>query len=40
MFAYVLAGLVMGGIYSISAASMVVTYVSAGVLNFAFGSIA
>ena len=40
MIAYVLTGLVMGGIYSISAASMVVTYVSAGVLNFAFGSIA
>jgi branched-chain amino acid transport system permease protein len=40
MMAYVLAGLVMGGVYSISAASMVVTYVSAGVLNFAFGSIA
>lgn len=40
MVAYVLAGLVMGGIYAISASSMVVTYVSAGVLNFAFGSIA
>jgi len=40
MIAYVLTGLVMGGIYSISAASMVITYVSAGVLNFAFGSIA
>jgi branched-chain amino acid transport system permease protein len=40
MIAYMLTGLVMGGIYSISAASMVVTYVSAGVLNFAFGSIA
>jgi branched-chain amino acid transport system permease protein len=40
MIAYVLTGLVIGGIYSISAASMVITYVSAGVLNFAFGSIA
>jgi branched-subunit amino acid ABC-type transport system permease component len=32
--------LVLGGIYAISAASIVVTYVSAGVLNFAFGAIA
>jgi branched-chain amino acid transport system permease protein len=40
MFAYILAGLVLGGIYAISAASIVVTYVSAGVLNFAFGAIA
>jgi branched-chain amino acid transport system permease protein len=40
MIAYILAGLVLGGIYSISAAAMVVTYVSAGVLNFAFGSLA
>ena len=40
MIAFVLAGLVLGGIYAISAASVVVTYVSAGVLNFAFGAIA
>lgn len=40
MIAFVLAGLVLGGIYAISAASIVVTYVSAGVLNFAFGAIA
>ncbi|MER5527356.1 ATP-binding cassette domain-containing protein [Streptomyces sp. NPDC002677] len=40
MLGYVFAGLVLGGIYAISAASIVVTYVSAGVLNFAFGSIA
>jgi branched-chain amino acid transport system permease protein len=40
MTAFILAGLVLGGIYAISAASIVVTYVSAGVLNFAFGAIA
>jgi branched-chain amino acid transport system permease protein len=40
MIAFILAGLVLGGIYAVSAASIVVTYVSAGVLNFAFGAIA
>jgi hypothetical protein len=30
MLGYVLSGLVLGGIYAMSAASMVVTYVSAG----------
>ncbi len=40
MIAFILAGLVLGGIYAISAASIVVTYMSAGVLNFAFGAIA
>jgi branched-chain amino acid transport system permease protein len=40
LIAFILAGLVLGGIYAISAASIVVTYVSAGVLNFAFGAIA
>jgi len=40
VIAFILAGLVLGGIYAISAASIVVTYVSAGVLNFAFGAIA
>jgi branched-chain amino acid transport system permease protein len=40
MTAFILAGLVLGGLYAISAASIVVTYVSAGVLNFAFGAIA
>jgi branched-chain amino acid transport system permease protein len=40
MIAFILAGLVLGGIYAISAASIVVTYVSAGVLNFAFGAVA
>jgi len=40
VIAFILAGLVLGGIYAISAASIVVTYVSAGVLNFAFGALA
>jgi branched-chain amino acid transport system permease protein len=40
LIAFILAGLVLGGVYAISAASIVVTYVSAGVLNFAFGAIA
>jgi branched-chain amino acid transport system permease protein len=40
VIAFILAGLVLGGIYAVSAASIVVTYVSAGVLNFAFGAIA
>jgi branched-chain amino acid transport system permease protein len=37
---YVIAGLVLGGIYAIAAAGLVVTYQSAGILNFAFGAIA
>ena len=40
MSQYVLAGLALGAIYAIASASLVVTYVSAGVLNFAFGSMA
>lgn len=40
MTAYILAGLVLGGIYAISASAMVVTYVSMGILNFAFGAMA
>ncbi|WP_159701795.1 ABC transporter permease [Arthrobacter sp. 18067] len=40
MLGFILAGLVLGGIYAISAASIVVTYESAGVLNFAFGALA
>jgi branched-chain amino acid transport system permease protein len=35
---YVIAGLVTGGIYAISASSLVVTYQSAGILNFAFAA--
>jgi branched-chain amino acid transport system permease protein len=37
---YVIAGLVLGGIYAIAASGLVVTYQSAGILNFAFGSLA
>lgn len=40
MLQYIFAGLALGAIYAIASASLVVTYVSAGVLNFAFGSIA
>jgi branched-chain amino acid transport system permease protein len=40
VLAYILAGLALGSIYAITAASLVVTYVSAGVLNFAFGAMA
>jgi branched-chain amino acid transport system permease protein len=37
---YILAGLALGSIYAIASASLVITFVSAGVLNFAFGSMA
>jgi branched-chain amino acid transport system permease protein len=37
---YVLAGLALGAIYAIASAGLVVTFESAGVLNFAFGSMA
>lgn len=40
MFQYVLAGLALGSIYAIASAGLVITFVSAGVLNFAFGSMA
>jgi branched-chain amino acid transport system permease protein len=40
MLAYVLAGLALGSIYAIASAGLVVTFESAGVLNFAFGSMA
>src|SRR4051794_38969954 len=40
MLQYVLAGLALGSVYAIAPASLVVTFVSAGVLNFAFGSMA
>ena len=40
MLQYVVAGLALGAIYAISAAGLVVTYLSAGVLNFSFGAIA
>ena len=40
MVQYVLAGLALGSIYAIASSGIVVTYASAGVLNFAFGSMA
>ena len=40
MLQFVIAGLVVGGIYALASAGLVITFVSAGVLNFAFGSIA
>ncbi|TDC91596.1 ABC transporter permease [Actinomadura sp. 7K507] len=40
MLQYVLAGLALGAIYAIASASLVVTYVSSGVFNFAFGAMA
>ena len=40
MLGYILAGIALGSIYAIAASGIVVTYVSSGVLNFAFGSIA
>lgn len=40
LLSYVFAGLALGAIYAIAAASLVVTYVSSGVFNFAFGAMA
>ena len=40
MLQYVVAGLVLGGIYAIASAGLVITYVSSGILNFAFGALA
>jgi branched-chain amino acid transport system permease protein len=37
---YIFAGIALGSIYAIAAAGIVATYVSSGVLNFAFGSLA
>ncbi len=37
---YVIAGLVLGGIYAIASVSIVATYLSTGILNFAFASMA
>jgi branched-chain amino acid transport system permease protein len=37
---YAIAGLVLGGIYAIAASGLVITYVSAGILNFGFGALA
>ena len=35
---FVIAGLVLGGIYAIASAGLVITYTSSGILNFAFGA--
>ncbi|MBL7487699.1 ABC transporter permease [Frankia sp. AgB1.9] len=40
MLQYIVAGLALGSIYAIASSALVVTFVSAGVFNFAFGSIA
>jgi len=40
MIQYMIAGLVLGGIYAIASSGLVVTYESSGILNFAFGSMA
>ena len=40
MFEFVIAGLVLGGIYAIASAGLVITYTSSGILNFAFGAMA
>jgi branched-chain amino acid transport system permease protein len=40
MLQYVFAGLALGSIYAIVASGLVVTYASAGILNFAYGSMA
>ena len=37
---FIVAGLVLGSIYALAASGLVITYVSTGVLNFAFGSLA
>jgi branched-chain amino acid transport system permease protein len=37
---FVIAGLVVGGIYALASSGLVITFVSAGVMNFAFGSLA
>lgn len=40
MLQYVIAGLVFGSLYAIVASGLVVTYLSAGILNFSFGALA
>jgi branched-chain amino acid transport system permease protein len=40
VFNYIIAGLTLGSVYAIAAASLTVTYVSTGILNFAFASFA
>lgn len=40
MLGYIFAGIALGSIYAIAASGLVITYISSGVLNFAFGSMA
>ena len=40
MLQAVIVGLVLGSIYALAASGLVITYVSTGVLNFAFGALA
>ena len=40
MLQFIVVGLVLGSIYALAASGLVITYVSTGVLNFAFGSFA
>jgi branched-chain amino acid transport system permease protein len=40
MLTYIFIGLALGSIYALAAASLVITYESAGILNFAFGAMA
>ena len=40
MTEYLVAGLVLGGVYALVASGLVITYTSSGILNFAFGSMA
>ena len=40
MLQFIVVGLVFGSIYALAASGLVITYVSTGVLNFAFGSLA
>jgi branched-chain amino acid transport system permease protein len=40
VLSYIIAGLALGSLYAIAAASLTVTYVSTGILNFAFASFA
>src|SRR5262249_60759356 len=40
MLQFIIVGLVLGSIYALAASGLVITYVSTGVLNFAFGALA
>src|SRR5579875_240528 len=40
MLEYIIAGLVIGGIYAVVASGLVVTYTASGILNFAYGALA